>query len=104
MAAVTRATLTEAVRREVGVPRADAKRFVGAVIEAMTARLAAGEPVKIATFGSFAVRAKGTRMARNPKTGDPAVVRARRAVTFRPSRALREGVDGRLSGRRGGSP
>ena len=32
-------------------------------------------------------------MARNPKTGEPAVVPARRVVTFRPSRALKEGVN-----------
>ena len=43
-------------------------------------------------FGSFATRAKGPRMGRNPKTGDPAPIAARRAVVFHPSRALKVGV------------
>ena len=98
METVTRASLTEAVWREMGLSREDSERFVEDVIETLKERLAAGDAVKIARFGSFFVRDKGMRKARNPKTGEPAVVSARRVVAFRPSRKLREGVDGHLSG------
>ena len=98
MGTVTRASLTDAVWREVGLSREESERFVEAAIAEMTAALAAGEKVTIVNFGSFVVRAKGARMARNPKTGEPAVVRARRVVAFRPSPALREGVRAALAG------
>ena len=98
MGTVTRASLTEAVWREVRLTREDSERFVEAAIGEMTAALAAGEKVTIVNFGSFVVRATGARMARNPKTGEPALVRARRVVAFHPSQTLREGVRAALAG------
>ncbi len=98
MKTLTRTGLAEALWREVGLPRADAERFVADVIETLTERLAAGETVKIADFASFAVRARGARTGRNPKTGEPAMVPARPAIAFHPSRALKAGVARRLSG------
>ena len=93
METLTRAGLAEAVWREMGLPRREAERFVEAAIGEMTAALAAGGKVTIVNFGSFATRAKGPRMGRNPKTGEPAPIAARRAVVFQPSRALKVGVD-----------
>ena len=93
MDTLTRAGLAEAVWRETGLPRRESERFVEAVIEEMTAALAAGEKVTIVRFGSFVTRAKGPRTGRNPKTGEPAPVTARRVVVFRPSQALKEGVN-----------
>ena len=93
MGTLTRAELAKAVWREVGLSRAESERFVEAVIEEMTAALAAGGKVKILNFGSFVLRAKGARPGRNPKTGEPVPIAARRVVAFRPSRKLKEGVN-----------
>ena len=90
---LTRAELAKAVWREVGLSRAESERFVEAVIEEMTAALAAGGKVTILNFGSFVLRAKGARLGRNPKTGEPVPIAARRVVAFRPSRKLKEGVN-----------
>ena len=103
MQRVTRAVLTEAVWREVGLPRREAARLVDAAIETILERLAAGEPVMISGFGSFAVRDKGPRLGRNPKTREPAPIAARRVAVFRPSRLLTERINGRLTGAREGS-
>ena len=92
METLTRAGLAEAVWHEMGLPRREAERFVEAAIGEMTAALAAGEKVTIVNFGSFIMRAKGPRMGRNPKTGEPAPIAARRAIVFRPSRTLKVGV------------
>jgi integration host factor subunit alpha len=48
-----------------------------------------GEKVKISSFGSFTVRAKRQRMGRNPKTGRPLQISARKVLTFKPSQVLR---------------
>ena len=98
MDTLTRASLTEAVWREVGLSRLEAERFVEAVIEAITERLAAGEEVTILSFGKFVPHDKGPRPGRNPKTGEPALICARRVVAFRASRTLKDRVNARLTG------
>ena len=97
MATLTRAGRADALRREVGLSRAETAGIVEDVIEAIVESLSAGEEVKIAGFGSFVPRDRGPRMGRNPKTGEEAPIAARRAVAFRPSRILRDRIDAALS-------
>ena len=66
---VTRAQLTEAVYQEVGLSRNESAELVESVIAEISDALERGEMVKISSFGSFAVRQKGQRVGRNPKTG-----------------------------------
>ena len=89
MATVTRADLTDAVDRETGLPRREAAELVDMAIEAIAERLSAGETVMISGFGTFRVRDKRAREGRNPRTGEPAPIPARRVVTFRPSQVLK---------------
>ena len=98
MATVTRRDLTEAVCDEVGFVHRDAAELVDGFIEAIAERLSDGEEVKISSFGSFTVRDKGLRMGRNPKTGEPAAIRPRRVVVFRPSAKLKEGINKGVAG------
>ena len=93
MATVTRADLTDAVCDEVGVARREAAALVDGFIETIVERLAAGETVKISSFGTFEVRDKGPRMGRNPKTGEPAPVSPRRVAVFRSSALLKRRVE-----------
>ena len=89
MATVTRADLTDAVHREIGLPRRDSAALVDTVIETIAERLEAGEDVKISSFGRFTVRDKGMRIGRNPKTGKPVPILPRRVVAFRASGVLK---------------
>lgn len=97
MATVTRADLANAVHRETGLPRRDAAALVDMAIEAIAEQLSAGETVMISGFGSFRVRDKRAREGRNPKTGEPAPIPARRVVTFHSSAKLRERIGDTLS-------
>ncbi len=92
MATVTRADLTDAVREEAGIRRRDAADLVDTLIEAICARLVAGEAVKISGFGTFDLRDKRARLGRNPRTGEEADIAPRRVVVFRPSRILKRRV------------
>ena len=67
---VTRAQLSEAVYQEVGLSRNESAALVETVLDEICRALSRGEMVKISSFGSFAVRKKGRRIGRNPKTGD----------------------------------
>ena len=51
-----------------------------------------GEEVKFAGLGTFKILEKNARMGRNPKTGESALITARRVVAFRPSNEFRERV------------
>ena len=92
MATVTRADLAAGVCEEAGLHKRDAARLVDLLVEAISERLAAGEPVGISGFGSFSVRDKSERLGRNPRTGDEAPIAARRVVTFRASEKLKKHV------------
>ena len=89
MATVTRADLSEAVLRKIGLSRRESAKFVDSIIDAIADRLEAGEAVKIAGFGTFTLRDKGERLGRNPKTREPAPISARRVVVFKPSAVLK---------------
>ncbi|RMF69790.1 MAG: integration host factor subunit alpha [Alphaproteobacteria bacterium] len=89
---VTRAELTEAVYREVGLSRSESAALVDSVLETIAGRLEKGENVKLSSFGSFLVRQKGRRMGRNPKTGVEVPIEPRRVVVFRPSQILRKRI------------
>ena len=86
---VTRAQLTEAVYQEVGLSRNESAELVEAVIAEIATALQRGEMVKISSFGSFAVRRKGERVGRNPKTGEEVPISPRRVLVFRASHALK---------------
>ena len=62
------------------------------LIEAICARLVAGESVMISGIGTFGLRDKRARLGRNPRTGEEAPIPARRVVTFRASAKLRKRV------------
>src|SRR6516165_12022636 len=86
---VTRADLCEAVYQQVGLSRTESATLVELVLKEISECLERGETVKLSSFGSFVVRNKGQRMGCNPKTGEKAVVSARRVLVFKPSDILK---------------
>jgi integration host factor subunit alpha len=90
---VTRARLSEAVYQEVGLSRNESAELVESVIAEISRALERGEIVKISSFGSFAVRHKGQRIGRNPKTGQEVPISPRRVLVFRASHALKDQIN-----------
>ncbi len=90
---VTRADLSEAVYHEVGLSRNESAELVESVLGEISEALVRGEPVKIASFGSFAVRQKGQRIGRNPKTGEEVPILPRRVLVFRASHVLKNRIN-----------
>ena len=100
---MTRADLAAAVEEEAGLRKRDAAELVDALFEAICERLAAGEPVGISGFGAFALRDKGERVGRNPKTREETPILARRVVTFRASAKLKKRVAAGMAGAEDGA-
>lgn len=90
---ITRAEVTEAIVRELGCTRQDSSDLLDDALEMIGSALESEGVVKLSRFGNFVVREKSAREGRNPKTGEEAVISARRVVTFRPSPLLKSRVD-----------
>jgi integration host factor subunit alpha len=91
---VTRADLSEAVYQKVGLSRTESSELVERVLSEVCDCLARGETVKLSSFGSFMVRAKGQRVGRNPKTGIEVPIEPRRVMVFKPSNVLKSRING----------
>jgi len=91
---VTRVDLAEAVYQRVGLSRKESAALVEMVLDEVMARLVAGEPVKLSSFGSFIVRHKRKRLGRNPKTGVEVPITERRVLVFKPSNLLKAKING----------
>ncbi len=94
---VTRAQLSEAVYQEVGLSRNESADLVETVLGEISDALARGEMVKISSFGSFAVRKKGERIGRNPKTGQEVPIEPRQVLVFRASHVLKGQINTALA-------
>ena len=82
--------LVEAVAGGTGMSRSAVAEALDAVLEAVAASLAAGEPVSVPGFGTFEVRERGARTGRNPRTGEAIEIAASRVPAFRAGKALRD--------------
>ena len=89
---ITRADFAKNINKKFGFDMAEAGRIVDIIFGEMRDALRRGEEIKITNFGTFVIRDKAERMGRNPKTGRPAVIAARRVPSFRASAEFRNGL------------
>jgi integration host factor subunit beta len=87
---MTKAELVEDVARAAELTKKDAERLVEIVFESIIETLNHGEKIELRGFGSFRVRERGARRGRNPKTGDPVDIPAKRVPYFKPGKELKE--------------
>jgi integration host factor subunit alpha len=95
MATVTRIDLANALKNRFGLTSVDSYKMVDIIFDEIEQSLISGEDVKISGFGTFKILAKSARIGRNPKTGIPAVISARRVPSFRASTEFRKTVSGK---------
>lgn len=63
------------------------------VFETMIKALGMGERIEIRNFGSFSLRFRRPRKARNPKTGAPLTIDSKYAAHFKPGKELKDRVN-----------
>ncbi len=88
--------VTASIARTAGpmISKKDCARVVDAFLDAIKLSLSDQHNIEIRGFGTFKIRRRKTRMARNPRTGDPVEVAARPVPVFKPSKELRSMVAG----------
>ena len=87
---MTKAELVEEVARAAELNKRDAEVIVETVFGSIIDALHKGEKVELRGFGSFRTRERGPRRGRNPKTGEPVDVPAKRVPYFKPGKELKE--------------
>ncbi|MGA0920824.1 MAG: HU family DNA-binding protein, partial [Gemmatimonadaceae bacterium] len=83
--------VTDAIARTSGpmISKKDCARVVDAFLDAIKDALKEQRNIEVRGFGTFKIRNRKTRMARNPRTGEPVEVSARPVPVFKPSKELR---------------
>jgi integration host factor subunit beta len=91
---MTKADLIEEVSRVVEMSRKDSEVIVETIFDSVVKSLRSGDKIEIRGFGSFRTRQRQPRIGRNPKTGARVDVPSKRIPFFKPSKELKDLVNG----------
>ncbi len=90
---LTKADIVETILEGNGYTKVRSFEVVETLLEIIKSALESGEDVLISGFGKFCVNEKKERMGRNPPTGEAMMMAARKVVTFKCSRQLRDKIN-----------
>lgn len=86
--------LAEKIAAEHGSTKADARKVVDAVFNAIADAAAKGDEIALAGFGKFKVKDSPAREGRNPSTGETIKIAASKKLTFTPAKAVKDKLNG----------
>jgi DNA-binding protein HU-beta len=92
---VNKSDLVGEVVKRTKLQRGEVSRTVDTVLEVVRDRVARGERVSLAGFGTFERVRRNARIGRNPHTREAVKIPARNAPAFKPGTAFRAAVAGR---------
>jgi nucleoid DNA-binding protein len=92
--ATTKKDLVDRIAESTGTTRTLAKAVVQGFFEEVILELDKGNRLEFRDFGVFETKTMPARTAQNPKTLEKVKVPAKRRVTFKPGRLMREGLNG----------
>lgn len=78
-----------------GKPRSQTEEYTAALLQVLGEAMSNDERVAIVGFGTFHPVHQSERLARNPRTGEPALIKQRRSVKFKPGKYLLEQINNR---------
>ena len=83
---ITKEDIANFINSEFGLTRKDCNNFVKDIIEEIILGLKKDNIVKIHNFGTFKIRNKKSRLARNPKSKVEVMLPSRNVISFKPSK------------------
>lgn len=87
---MTKADIVERISATTGLTKKDTAMVINRFFEVVTEALSQGNNIEIRGFGSFKVKTRRARKARNPRTGETVDVPERQVPTFKPSKELKD--------------
>jgi DNA-binding protein HU-beta len=89
---MTKSELARVLAEDLELPRRQVTELIEAILDKITEVLKTGDKVALTPFGQFRIRDRAARIARNPQTGEPVNVPAKRVLKFTAGRTLKEAV------------
>ena len=89
---VNKADLVNDLSKKVNLSKKDATDVVDTFCDSITKALKKGDKVTIMGFGSFEVRKRAARTGRNPQTGKPISIKAKKVPKFNPGKELKDAI------------
>ncbi|MBV8299469.1 MAG: HU family DNA-binding protein [Candidatus Eremiobacteraeota bacterium] len=97
---MTKNELARELADDFELPRRQVAELLDGILDRITQVLKSGDKVQLTPFGQFKIRDRAARVARNPQTGEPVNVPAKRVLKFTAGRSLKEAVG---TAKRGGA-
>ena len=89
---MNKSELVQKIAKDADLSKSSAAAAVDSFFEGITKALKKGESITFVGFGTFKTSQRKARTARNPQTGAPIKIRARRVVRFTAGKALKNTV------------
>ena len=90
---LTKKDLVNSLYLQIGYSKKISENLLEDFFEIIFTSLKKNKKVKIAKFGTFAIRKKKSRIGRNPKTKENKLISERNVVLFRPSKELKKRIN-----------
>jgi len=87
---MTKADIVDEIAERTGLTKKDVADTVDQFLDAVSRALASGKHIEIRGFGTFKVKDRKSRLARNPRTGESVPVPPRRVPVFKVSKELKD--------------
>ena len=84
--------LIEAIANDASITKAQARAALDAFVSNLQSSLKSDEKVTLVGLGTFSASTRGERTGRNPQTGEPIRIPARRVAKFSAGRALKDAI------------
>lgn len=93
---VTKADIVDNIANATGLTKVETEAVVDGFLATVSQALREGRNIEIRGFGSFKVKKRKARKARNPRTGEEVFVEEHYVPVFKVSKELRSGVNTNL--------
>lgn len=90
---MTKAELTAQVAAETGLTKVASQQVLDALVSSIVKTLKKEGRFAISGLGIFEVTKRAKRKGRNPRTGEPVVIKAHKAVKFKAAKALKDTIN-----------
>ena len=87
---INKTDLINSVSTSAKLSKVDSQRAVDAIIDTIQKGLKQGKEIRLVGFGTFTVTKRSATQGRNPRTGEPIQIPAKKLPKFKPGKTLKE--------------
>ncbi|MBD3413623.1 MAG: integration host factor subunit beta [Candidatus Aminicenantes bacterium] len=88
-----KADLINRLAKDMNITKQEAEKGINIFFDTIKDAIKNGEEIELRGFGSFRIRKRSSRSGRNPRTGEPVKVPAKKVIYFKPSKILKQMIN-----------